>query len=169
MESRIRPVNMQYLPATDQNLTQVVRASSSWTNSLEQEQKSRWHARSPIFTMDPITEAVGDILGQYTLYTVGNFSFDLHMPPQVPNVLCLEIVTATNPSVQQVESGSGRWLFRHDVLVIEPVIGNPDVYRRIGVGYILVGLYNLVEPSNQIESMAWDFFQNEQPYTVILV
>ena len=169
MESRIRPVNMQYLPATDQNLAQIVRAGSSWTSSIEQQQKSLWQARAPIFTMNPLAEAIGDIPGQYTLYTVGNFSFDLDMPPQVSNVLCLEIVTATNPSAQQVEYGSGRWLFRHDVLVIEPVIDNPEMYRRIGVGHILVGLYNLVDSSNQIESMAWDFFQNEQPYTIILV
>lgn len=169
MESRIRPVNMQYLPATDQNLTQIVRAGSSWTTSIEQQQKSLWQSRGPIFAMDSIAEAVGDVPDQYTLYTVGNFSFDLDMPPQARNVLCLEIVTSTNPSAQQVESGSGRWLFRHDVLVIEPVIDNPNMYRRIGVGHVLVGLYNLVEPSDQIESMVWDFFQNQQPYKVVIV
>lgn len=169
MQSRIRPVNMQYLPATDQNLTQIVRACSSWISSTEQQHKFLWQARGPIFAMDAIAESVGTTPGQYTLYTVGSFSFDLDMPPRVPNVLCLEIVTAVNPSAQQVESESGRWLFRHDVLVVEPVIDNPDMYRRIGVGHILVGLYNLVEPSKEIESMSWDFFQNEQPYTVTVV
>lgn len=169
MESRIRPVNMQHLPTTEQNLAQIVRVGNSWTSSIEQQQKALWQARGPIFAMDPLAEPIGDIPGQYTLYTVGNFSFDLDMPSQVSNVLCLEIITTINPSVQQAESAAGRWLFRHDVLVIEPVIGNPDMYRRIGVGQILVGLYSLVEPSRQIESTAWDFFQNEKAYTIILV
>lgn len=168
VESRIRPVNMQYLSATEQNLSQIVRAGSSWTSATERQQKSLWQARAPLFTMDALAEQIGDTPGQYTLYTVGNFSFDLDMPSQVSNILCLEIITSNSPP-PQVESSSSRLLFRHDVLVIEPVLNTPDTYRRIGVGHILVGMYNIVEPSQHVEKTAWDFFQNEKPYAIILV
>lgn len=170
MESRIRPVNMQLFEANNENLTQIAQSGSSWTPSTEEQQKSVWKARGPIFSMDPIAEYIGDTPGLYTLYSVGNFSFDLDMPYQVPNVLCLEIVTASNPSDQLVDSDStSRWLFRHDVLVIEPVVDNPNMYRRIGVGHILVGLYYLIQPTDEIVSSACDFFQTAHPYSVILV
>jgi hypothetical protein len=169
MESRIRPVNMQQIEPNEKNLAQLVRAGGFWTSSMEQRQKVLWRARDPIFAMDPLAEAHGDTADKFTLYSVGNFSFDLDMPSQVPNVLCLEIVTASNPSDQQLEPGTGKWMFRHDVLVIEPVIDNPAMYRRIGVGHILVGLHHLVPPTDEIMDSAWDFFQNAHPYRVTLI
>lgn len=168
MESRIRPVNMHLLESNERNLAQIARAGSSWTSPVEQQQKALWRARSPIFTMDPIVEPLGDDPGKYTLYSVGNFSFDLDMPSLVPNVLCLEIVTASNPT-QEVEPGSGSWIFRHEVLVIEPLIDNPTTYRRIGVGHVLVGMHHVVQPTDDIMNRAWDFFQSAQPYRITLI
>jgi hypothetical protein len=169
MTSRIRPINLQLMESNERNISQLVQAGTFWTSPIERQQKPLWRARGPIFTMDPVAESLGNGPNEYTLCSVGYFTFDQEMPPVIANALCVEIVTTTNPTGQTVEPGTGRWMFRHDVLIVQPIEGGPGVYRRIGVGHILVGLYHLVQPSEQILKSAWDFFQNEKPYGITLV
>jgi hypothetical protein len=169
MESRIRPINIQFLPSDERGLNQLVKSGTYWTSSVQSQQKSLWKARGPIFTMDPIAETLGNGPDEYSLCSVGYFSFDQGMPSRIENALCVEIMTTTNTSGQQVEPGTGRWMFRHEVLIIEPVNGSPNVYRRLGVGHILVGLYHVSPPTDEILRSAWDFFQKARPCAITLV
>jgi len=60
----------------------------------------------------------------------GSFSFD-RICLSSAECFCLEIVSV---SIPPLSSGieSGRW-YSARCLVVEPVIDNPDMYRRIGV------------------------------------